>query len=177
VSVGLPEVKINWPRLEAFLRGRWWCVIATTRKDGAPIAVPVGYIYEDGYVYISYASIRVGIQRLRRDPRVSVVICNEGYYPPTAVRIDAIAEEIPDPGWEITKRMTARYVADRDFVDFNLFHENHVSHGRVVFRIPVNPSTTRFQDAKQLHELVASGEASYEWEGAGIIPPHKRPGG
>jgi hypothetical protein len=66
--------------LDDFLGGRpRYCAFASLRKDGSPFVIPVGYLYEDGFLYVTFAPDRAAVRRIRRDPRVSVTVFNDRY--------------------------------------------------------------------------------------------------
>lgn len=61
-------------RLERFLTSRNTCRVASIGEDGLPHLVPVGYLYQDGPIYIATDSRSVKVQSLRRNPQCSVLI-------------------------------------------------------------------------------------------------------
>lgn len=49
-------------------------VIATVRKDGAPVTTATWYLWEDGRVLVNMDEGRVRLKHLRNDPRVSLTV-------------------------------------------------------------------------------------------------------
>jgi PPOX class probable F420-dependent enzyme len=53
-------------------------VIATVRPDGQPVSVATWYIWEDGRILVNMDESRRRLDYLRKDPRVSVTVIDEG---------------------------------------------------------------------------------------------------
>ena len=61
-----------------FLRRPNPCVVATVRRDGAPVTVATWYLLEDdGRVLLNMDDARVRLGHLRRDPRLSLTVLAE----------------------------------------------------------------------------------------------------
>jgi nitroimidazol reductase NimA-like FMN-containing flavoprotein (pyridoxamine 5'-phosphate oxidase superfamily) len=126
--------------LDAFLAASDVVMLASLRKDGSPFVVPVGFDWDGESFFVTIAEDHAGVQRLRRDPRVSLAVGSHPAFPTKFVVVAGIAEEIPDPGNEISKRILFRKSQDmfaRLDVDRGAFFANWISVGRVVFRIRV----------------------------------------
>ncbi|MFE7356869.1 PPOX class F420-dependent oxidoreductase [Streptomyces sp. NPDC057543] len=61
--------------LEALRRARY-VSLTTYRKDGTPVATPVWHVMNSGRLYVWTEASSWKVKRLRRDPRVKVVVCN-----------------------------------------------------------------------------------------------------
>ena len=69
----------SWPR--EFLRAHHRAVLATSRSDGTAAAVPVTCAVDDeGRVLISTRETAVKTKNLRRDPRASLCVINDGFF-------------------------------------------------------------------------------------------------
>jgi PPOX class probable F420-dependent enzyme len=110
--------------------------LATLRKDGSPHVVPVGFWYDGQYLYITLSPTRLGVKRLRRDPRVSVSVFRHRS-PAIFVTVSGKAEEIDDPGHAISRRILRRYPRPAGW-DVEAFEKNWLEAGKVVFRIPMH---------------------------------------
>jgi PPOX class probable F420-dependent enzyme len=65
----------------AFLRDNHRAVLATPRADGAPQLSPiVASVDADGMVAISSRETAVKVKNLRRDPRASLCVLNDGFF-------------------------------------------------------------------------------------------------
>lgn len=53
-------------------------VIATLRPDGSPHSVPTWYDWDDGHVLVNMDESRLRLAYLRRDPRASVTVLDDG---------------------------------------------------------------------------------------------------
>ena len=102
--------------------------------------MPLGFDYDGEYFYVTLGKDRAGVQRMRNDSRVALTVASYPAYPTKFVVIQGIAEEIPDPDHEISRRILLRGPKDKwaqRHVDPEKFFQSWVSVGRVVFRIAV----------------------------------------
>ena len=142
--------------LDAFLVGNpplpCYATVASLRRDGSPMAVPLGYLYEDGWIYFSMNPETAGTKRLRRDPRVCVSIYNDRYPVKFAI-ITGEVEEFDDPGHQLEKRKFMRNMGhvggDMDLEEYFALHEQG---GRVVFRVRVVADEVASMDADKAHD-------------------------
>jgi PPOX class probable F420-dependent enzyme len=102
---------MNEAELAAFLERPHLAVVATTRRDGAPHAVPVWYRYDGERVLIWTSDERAWVKHLKRDSRVAVTI-GETAAPFGAVLIDGIASYHDGEAWiaEEIRAITVRYI-------------------------------------------------------------------
>lgn len=109
-----------------------FAAVATLRRDGSPLVIPMGYYYDGSFLYISTTETRGLTKRLRHDPRISVVVFDHepihGY-----VLVAGVAEEIADPGDVLSLRMHHKY--PKPGVDAAEHDRIWLSVPRVVFRL------------------------------------------
>ena len=80
-----------------FLRTHHRAVMATFRSDGRPQLSPVGAVVDaQGRVVISTQETTVKARNLRRDPRVSLCVLNDGFYGDW-VQVEGTAEIVSLP--------------------------------------------------------------------------------
>ena len=130
--------------LAAFLAGEpprpCYATVSSLRRDGSPIGVPLGYLYEDGWIYFSMNPETAGTLRIRRDPRVCVSVYNDRYPVRFAV-ITGEAREIDDPGQALERRKFMRNMGHvGDEIDLDAYFALHEQGGRAVFGLPVDPA-------------------------------------
>jgi len=88
------------------LKGTRTAILATTRADGHPVAVPVGFTLDGDDVLILTHEASVKGRAVQRDPRVTVVV--DDPTPPFAyVAIEGMAESTLEQGDERRKATTA----------------------------------------------------------------------
>ncbi len=64
-----------------FVRGHHHAVLATTRKDGRPQMSPIAAAVDaDGLVAISSRETAIKVKNLRRDPRASLCVFDDGFF-------------------------------------------------------------------------------------------------
>jgi PPOX class probable F420-dependent enzyme len=80
-----------------FLRHNPRAVLATTRTDGRPQLSPVvAAVDDEGFVAVSSRETAVKVKNLRRDPRASLCVLNDGFYGEW-VQIDGTARIVSLP--------------------------------------------------------------------------------
>jgi PPOX class probable F420-dependent enzyme len=80
-----------------FLRRHPRAVLATTRRDGRPQLSPiVAAVEESGAIVVSSRETAVKVKNLRRDPRASLCVINDGFYGDW-VQIDGTASIVSLP--------------------------------------------------------------------------------
>jgi PPOX class probable F420-dependent enzyme len=120
--------------LTAFLAETRFVTVATLRSTGAPLVVPVGFVYENGSMYFTIKSGRGMITRLRRDNRMSALVANEEF-PTVYVIFEGRGEFVDDPGHEISRRINRRYMTRVPGLDLDAFERNWLEGGRQVVRL------------------------------------------
>ena len=133
------------------------CAFASLRNDGSPIVTPLGYLYEGGYIHVSFAPGSNQVKRLRRDPRVSITVSND-HFPVQYVIIVGTAEEVPDPDLELALRKH-RWIMQlaEDWLDQDEFERSHFAAGRVVFRVAVTADNVAASDLRKATLPVLAG--------------------
>jgi len=66
------------PKVEKFLKGKYFGKLATTMKDGSPHVTPIWYMLEDGKVLVNTTTSRVKYFNIKRDNRVCLLV-DDGY--------------------------------------------------------------------------------------------------
>jgi PPOX class probable F420-dependent enzyme len=80
-----------------FLRAHHRAVLATSRADGRPQLSPVAATVDDeGRVLISTRETAIKTRNLRRDPRASLCVLNDGFYGDW-IQAEGMAEVVPLP--------------------------------------------------------------------------------
>jgi PPOX class probable F420-dependent enzyme len=84
-------------RARAFIRENHRAVMATRRADGDPQLSPIMCAVDaDGRVTISTREAAMKVKNLRRDPRVSLCVLNDGFFGDW-VQVDGTAEVVSLP--------------------------------------------------------------------------------
>ena len=131
--IDLGKTKMTRSEIDSYLRadGRF-AAVASLRRDGTPLVIPMGYYPEGAYLYFSTTETRGLTKRLRRDPRVSVVIFDHepihGY-----VLVNGDAEEVEDLDNALSLKMHHRY--PKPGLDQAEHDRVWLSVPRVVFRV------------------------------------------
>jgi PPOX class probable F420-dependent enzyme len=82
---------------QEFIRDNHRAVMATFRKDGRPALSPVTVVVDElGRVVVSTRETAMKVKHLRRDPRVSVAVLNDGFFGEW-VHVEGTAEIIELP--------------------------------------------------------------------------------
>ncbi|MEU6096408.1 PPOX class F420-dependent oxidoreductase [Streptomyces sp. NPDC047079] len=84
-------------------------VIATLRADGAPVSAPTWYLWEDGRVLVNMDEGRVRLKHLRRDPRVTLTVLDEGDWYTHVTLIGRVTEMYDDEGLADIDRLSRHY--------------------------------------------------------------------
>jgi PPOX class probable F420-dependent enzyme len=89
---------VDAEQVREFLRTNHRAVMATFRADGRPQLSPVTAVADaDGRVVISSRETAIKVKNLRRDPRIALVLMNDGFYGEW-YQVEGTAEivELPD---------------------------------------------------------------------------------
>jgi len=68
------------PRVEEFLRGKYFGKLATTMKDGSPHVTPIWYLLDDRKILVNTTTNRVKFFNIKRDNRVCFLVDNAYQY-------------------------------------------------------------------------------------------------
>ena len=63
---------------QALIAAQNECTFMWSNKVGWPVGVIMSYVYRDGCFWLSVSSLRVRVQAVERDPRVSISITSKG---------------------------------------------------------------------------------------------------
>ncbi len=81
----------------AFIRANHRAVLATRRRDGSPQLSPVACAVDaDGRVVVSSRETAIKTKNLRREPRASLCVMNDGFYGEW-IQLDGSAEIVSLP--------------------------------------------------------------------------------
>lgn len=150
--MALPQqLAMDPDELASFLAGDpqlpCYATVSSLRRDGSPIGVPLGYLYQDGWIYFSMNPATSGTLRIRRDPRVCVTVYNDRY-PVRFVVITGAAEEFLDENHVIERKKFMRNMGHvGDEIDLDAYFALHEEGGRAVFRVRVDPERVASMDA------------------------------
>jgi nitroimidazol reductase NimA-like FMN-containing flavoprotein (pyridoxamine 5'-phosphate oxidase superfamily) len=133
------EYAMSNEELKAFCASELQAVLASLRKDGRPFAIPLGYLFDGSDFWITGAEGRALAPRLRRRPEVCLTIFGHEVLPTKFAIVEGIAEEVPDPANEMSKRIYAQgsslMAAKR--INVEKFMASWTAVGRIVFKIRV----------------------------------------
>jgi PPOX class probable F420-dependent enzyme len=97
------------PDVDAFLARPNPAVVATVRPDGSPHTAATWYDWEDGRVLLNMDESRLRLSFLRRDPRVSLTVLDNGnWYRHVTLMGRAVSLE-EDPDLVDIDRLSQRY--------------------------------------------------------------------
>ncbi|MBI1179420.1 MAG: hypothetical protein GC201_02615 [Alphaproteobacteria bacterium] len=82
------------------------CTFMWSTKDGWPVGVIMSYVFHDGCFWLSVSSLRVRVQAVEREPRVSVSITSKGTTAPG--------------GRSLTYKGTCEVLSDKATIDWFL---------------------------------------------------------
>jgi hypothetical protein len=71
--------------------------IATIDEDGAPLVVPLGFVYHDGQIMMTARERVTWLENIRRDPRVCLTI-DRDRYPLSKITVRGVAKILFEPG-------------------------------------------------------------------------------
>ncbi|HEX2192713.1 MAG TPA: PPOX class F420-dependent oxidoreductase [Acidimicrobiales bacterium] len=120
----------------AFVREHHHAVLTTFRQDGRPQLSPVlAAVDDDGYLAISSRETAFKVHNLRRDPRVSACVLNEGFFG-RWIQIDGTATIVSLP--DALERLVAYYRSvSGEHPDWDEYREAMVQQRRVVIRVAI----------------------------------------
>ena len=165
-EVELPDLWMRDAEMTEFLEHPKFAAIASLRKTGTPLCVPVGFIWDGTGLMFSTACGRGLERRLRRDPRACATIYNHSY-PVAYVLMEGDALAVADPDYEISLRIMRRYMTPgsptqtMDDLDVESFARNYISNGRTLFRLEptrlVSYDSSKRGGAREVERLAAYG--------------------
>src|SRR5689334_17497444 len=139
------ELAMTPEELDEFLASADTVMLASLRRDGSPFVVPVGFDWDGGSFYLTLGRDHGGVHRMRRDPRVSLSVGSHPAFPTKFVVVEGVAEELPDPDHQVSRRILFRASHDAFAaagIDPERYFRSWISVGRVVFRVRVENLVT-----------------------------------
>ena len=94
---------------ERFLSTPRLAILATNRREGTPITVPVWFEWDGSVVRMFAASTSPKVRRLRNDPRASVLVTNRLDEGESWVAFDGVVSISDTGGFELAERLAPRY--------------------------------------------------------------------
>lgn len=85
-------------------------VVATLRRDGAPVSAPTWYLWEDDRALVNMDEGRVRLQHLRRDPRVTLSVLDRDSWYTHLTLLGRVTEIREDEGLRDINRMAQHYL-------------------------------------------------------------------
>lgn len=109
------SVEMEPDEVRAFLEEAHTAVLTTLRSDGRPVSLPVWFLVDGDAVLVAGLASGAKFSRVRRDPRVSVLVEDgERWAELRAVHLEGTAELVEDPDWEaVDARFDAKYAGAR----------------------------------------------------------------
>jgi PPOX class probable F420-dependent enzyme len=105
-------VKLNQQERNDFLAGRRLAVLSTNSASGYPVSVPLWYAWDGKAMRMFSMGNAAKIARLRRDPRVSVLVSNVFGEPVRWVAFEGKVTINEENGFRTALGLLARYVDD-----------------------------------------------------------------
>ena len=84
-------------------------VIATLRPDGQPVTAATWYLWEDGRVLVNMDEGRKRLEHMRRDPRVTLTVLDEGNWYTTVTLIGHVSDWREDTDLADIDRVSIHY--------------------------------------------------------------------
>ena len=128
----MKKIKLDETARDAFLADRRLGILTLHDESGAPIALPLWYLWNGREVEM-FSERNVGkVKRLQKDPRASVLVTN---IPPEPARWVSLEGRvvISDDGQEAAARLTPRYLVDPKIVAGTLKLFRHADLVRLSF--------------------------------------------
>jgi len=94
---------------DLFLSKPRLAILATNRREGTPISVPVWFEWDGTTVRMFAASTSPKVRRLRNDPRASVLVTNHLDEGESWVAFDGKVSIAETGGFELAERLAPKY--------------------------------------------------------------------
>jgi PPOX class probable F420-dependent enzyme len=121
------------PRIHGFLATKDVVVLATLQPSGAPLAMPMWFLSDDGALTMISVDGTAKVRNLRRDARVCVVAESGTRRDIRGVTVQGHAEFLPDS--DERRRLVDRFHAKYDPDLARLWSGHPMPANRVMFRI------------------------------------------
>ncbi len=114
-------------------------VLATIKRDGRPQLSNITYAVRDGVVRVSITDDRAKTRNVRRDPRVSLHVTTDGFWPYTVVEGDATLSDVAaDPHDAAVEELVELYRdVNGEHPDWDDYRAAMVRDKRLVLRLPM----------------------------------------
>ncbi|MET0146454.1 MAG: pyridoxamine 5'-phosphate oxidase family protein [Ilumatobacteraceae bacterium] len=89
--------KLTPEEMESLLTKFGMVRIATIDEDGAPLVVPLGFVYHEGQIMMTARERVSWLENIRRDPRVCLTI-DDQRYPLPKITVRGVARILFEPG-------------------------------------------------------------------------------
>lgn len=117
----MPPVRPLTPDVLRLLARPNPAVVATVRRDGAPVSAAVWYLWDDGDVLLSMGASSPRRRQLEHDPRLTLTVLDAAsWYRQVTLHGEAV-EVADDDGRRVIDRLSQHYDG-RDFPDTGLSH-------------------------------------------------------
>jgi PPOX class probable F420-dependent enzyme len=98
-----------------FFTGKNFAHIATTNKDGSPQVTPVWIDFDGTYIIVNSEQKRLKVRNLKRDPRVSLSVCDaENPYSYIGVK-GRVVEITTTGGFEGIDKLAQQYIGQEKY--------------------------------------------------------------
>lgn len=84
-------------------------VVATVRKDGAPVSSAVWYLWADGEVLMAMGATSPRRRHLERDPRLTLTVLDDGSWYRQVTIHGEVVELADDVGYAAIDRLSLHY--------------------------------------------------------------------
>ncbi len=91
-------------------------VVATLRRDGSPVSTPTWYLWDEGRVLLNMDAGRVRLGHLRRDPRLTLSVLDEGSWYTHVTLLGRAVELREDEGLADINQIARHYIGS-DYPD------------------------------------------------------------
>ncbi|QGV77136.1 PPOX class F420-dependent oxidoreductase [Streptomyces ficellus] len=86
--------------------------ITTLRTDGQPVSTATWYLWDDGRILVNMDEGRKRLQHVRRDPRVTLTVLDEGNWYTHLSVVGRVAELREDEGLADSDRLARHYLGE-----------------------------------------------------------------
>ena len=140
-------VRLTEEERDEFLTNGHTLIMATIRKSGEPLLIPIWYVWMDGAFWTSTGAKSPKVQHLRRDPRVCCMVEEgEKWIDLRAVIANCDAEFVTDPALieKFNKVRGAKYKAfGREGLAVPEATQKHYAREGVIIRMTPRPGEIR----------------------------------
>jgi len=121
---------------EALLRSAPECTFIWSRRDGWPVGVTMGFLFERERFWLITGADRPRVAAVRRDPRASIVVSDEGQTL-TAFGRCHVDHDADTRSWAYQAFAARQAELFPDLIDADAFRERMVRLEQIVIEVPV----------------------------------------